>query len=152
SALGSRRWLGGYAFCLGVMGLLNVFSLLLIGAHAITVALAWRRAGLAGRGRDFRALAAGWAVAVAGAVLLARPAVAFGLGQRHTLGWIPMPHLVAAVVGLRRLVGSSQMLLAAAVVVALGIMLPAATDRARLRAGWPPELAGLCLPWLLLPP
>jgi len=152
SALGSRRWLGGYAFCLGVMGLLNVFSLLLIGAHAITVALAWRRAGAAGRGRDFRALATGWAVAVAGAVLLASPALAFGFGQRHTLGWIPTPHLVAAVVGLRRLVGSSQMLLAAAVVVALGIMLPAVTDRARLRAGWPPELAGLCLPWLLLPP
>jgi len=149
---GSRRWLVGYAFCLGVMGLLNVFSLLLIGAHAITVALAWRRAGTAGRGRDFRGRAAGWAVAVAGAVLLASPALVLGFGQRHTLGWIPTPHLVPAVVGLRRLVGSSQMLLAAAVVIALGIMLPAATDRARLRAGWPPELAGLCLPWLLLPP
>src|SRR2546428_11919 len=37
---GSRRgWLASYAFCLGVMGLLNVFSLLLIGAHAVTVAL-----------------------------------------------------------------------------------------------------------------
>ena len=104
--LGSRRWLVGYAFCLGFMGLLNVFSLLLIGAHAITVALAWRRAGAAGRGREFRALAAGWAVAVAGALLLASPALAFGFGQRHTLGWIPTPHLVAAVVGLRRLVGS----------------------------------------------
>ena len=43
-------WLVYYAFCLGVMGLLNVFSLLLIGAHAVTVALAWRRASRAAAG------------------------------------------------------------------------------------------------------
>jgi mannosyltransferase len=153
-AAGRRRpWLVKYAFCLGVMGLLNVFSLLLIGAHAVTVALAWRRARRDGGPPDAaRSLAAGWAAAAAGAVLVASPALAFGFEQRGTLGWIRTPHLVAAVEGLRKLVGSPLMLLAAAAVVALGILLPAAAGRASLRANWPPELAWLCGPWLVLPP
>jgi mannosyltransferase len=150
-----RGWLVCYAFCLGVMGLLNVFSLLLIGAHAVTVALAWRRAsraGGAGERAAARSLAAGWAAAAVGAVLVASPALALGFEQRGTLGWLTTPHLVGAIVGLRRLVGPSLMLLAVAAAVALGILLPAAAGRSRQRASWPPELAGLCGPWLLLPP
>jgi mannosyltransferase len=51
TAAGRRiGWLTGYGACLGVMGDLNVFSLLLVGAHAVTVALAWRRAGRSKRG------------------------------------------------------------------------------------------------------
>ena len=64
TAASRRGWLVCYAFCLGVMGLLNVFSLLLIGAHAVTVALAWRRAsGPAGPGTGTppgRWRSAGW--------------------------------------------------------------------------------------------
>ncbi len=186
---GSRRgWLVSYAFCLGVMGLLNVFSLLLIGAHAVTVALAWRRAGRAGgaggaggRGDD-RALAVGWLAAAAGAIAVASPALALGFAQRGTLGWLTTPQLVGTIVGLRRLIGPSLMLLAVCLAVAAGILLPALADRSGparrlglagrpglaggpglavrpgldgrpvLRASWPPQLLELCLPWLLLPP
>src|ERR1700735_4291654 len=65
-----RGWMAGYAVCLGVMGLLNVFSLLLVGAHAITVALAGRRAG--------RSLAVAWLGGAAGAIVIASPVLALG--------------------------------------------------------------------------
>jgi mannosyltransferase len=147
-----RNWLAGYAVCLGVMGSLNVFSLLLVGGHAITVAAAaaraWRRDGVRAAGVS---LAAGWLVAAAGAFLLASPILALGIAQRGTLSWITTPPLLGTVEGLRKLVGPAAMLLALCLAIALGV---AADVRARrpLRASWPPELFALCLPWLLLPP
>src|SRR5262249_38313384 len=56
---GQRRWLAAYAAGLVVLGLFNIFSLLLVPAHAVTVALTARRrrggpglaCGPAGRGR-----------------------------------------------------------------------------------------------------
>ena len=117
------NWLIGYAVCLGVMGSLNVFSLLLVGAHAITVAVAaaraWRRDG--GRAAGV-SLAAGWLAAASGAFLLASPILALGIAQRGSLSWITTPPLLGTIEGLRKLVGPATMVLA------------------------------LCLPWLLLPP
>ena len=146
-----RSWLIGYAVCLGVMGSLNVFSLLLVGAHAITVALAaaqaWRRDGRAAG----LWLAAGWLAAAAGAFVLASPILALGIAQRGTLGWLTTPPLVFTIEGLRKLVGPVPMLLALCLAIALGIAADALARRP-LRASWPPELFTLCLPWLLLPP
>ena len=77
-----RGWLTGYAVCMGVMGLLNIFGVLLIAAHAVTVGLAClrqddRRGRLAalrgGRPAAPRSLALGWLAAAAGAVILASP-------------------------------------------------------------------------------
>jgi mannosyltransferase len=144
-------WLAGYAVCLGAMGSLNVFSLLLVGAHAITVALAWRRLSAAGDGRAGLALAGGWLAAAAGAFLLASPILLLGFAQRGTLSWLTTPQLLGAVEGLRRLIGPAPMALAVAMAVAAGLVLSVLTRRP-LRASWPPELVALCVPWLLLPP
>jgi mannosyltransferase len=153
-AAGGRRtgWLAGYAVCLGLMGSLNVFSLLLVSAHAITVAVAaaraWRRDG--GRAAGV-SLAAGWLAAAAGGFLLASPILALGITQRGTLSWITTPPLLGTIEGLRKLVGPATMVLALCLAIALGVVLDALARRP-LRASWPPELLALCLPWLLLPP
>jgi mannosyltransferase len=144
-------WLAGYAVCVGVMGSMNVFSLLLVGAHAITVALAAARAWRPGDRKAGLSLAAGWLAAAAGALVLASPILALGIAQRGTLSWLATPQLLGAVEGLRRLIGPTQMLLAVCLVIALGIFLSVLAGRP-LRAAWPPELFALCLPWLLLPP
>jgi mannosyltransferase len=174
------RCFTGYAACLGLMGLLNVFSLLLLGAHAITVALAWwrgadrwdgRRSGRAGAlgGRPpeastGRRLALGWLAAAAGATALASPVLALGYTERGTLSWLARPQVIGAVEGLRKLIGPAQMLLALCVAIGIGIVLSALggraafggraglSGRAGLRAAWPGPLLGLCLPWLLFPP
>jgi len=153
AAAGRRTgWLAGYAVCLGLMGSLNVFSLLLVGAHAITVAVAaardWRRDGSRAPGVS---LAAGWLAAAAGAFLLASPILALGIAQRGTLSWITTPPLLGTIEGLRKLVGPATMVLALCLAIALGVVLNALARRP-LRASWPPGLLALCLPWLLLPP
>jgi mannosyltransferase len=152
TATGRRTgWLVGYAVCLGLMGGLNVFSLLLVGAHAITVAVAaaraWRHRGRAAG----VSLAAGWLAAAAGAFVLASPILALGIAQRGTLSWITTPPLRGTIEGLRKLIGPAPMLLALCLAIALGVVLDALARRP-LRASWPPELLALCLPWLLLPP
>jgi mannosyltransferase len=152
AATGRRTgWLTGYAVCLGLMGALNVFSLLLVGAHAITVAVAAARAWRHGGRPAGVSLAAGWLAAAAGAFVLASPILALGIAQRGTLSWITTPPLVGTIEGLRKLIGPAPMLLALCVAIALGVVLDLLTRRP-LRASWPPELFALCLPWLLLPP
>ena len=63
------RWLAGYAVALALTGYLQLFGLLLVPAHAVTLAwLARRRAGAAsGRGGP-AAVFRGWLLAVAAAV------------------------------------------------------------------------------------
>ena len=155
-----RGWLTGYAACMGVMGLLNIFGVLLIAAHAVTVGLAClrrddRRRRLAaprgGRPAAPRSLALGWLAAAAGAVILASPALAGGVSQRTTASWIRPPS-GATVVDLSLLVGRWQLILACAVVLVLGVAVSARSGWAGLRAAWPPQLAALTLPWIVLPP
>jgi len=145
------RWLIGYAACLAALGIVDIFGLLLIPAHAVTVALRYLRARDADASRDARSLAQGWlAAAVAGAALVT-PVLVLGYVQRGTLAWLSPPGL-GAVKGLRALVGPATMVDAAALVIAAGIVVSAIAGRERLRASWPGSLVALCLPWLILPP
>jgi mannosyltransferase len=160
-----RGLLAGYAVCLGVMGLLNLFSLLLVGAHAITVALAWRRAGRAGRygraggaggagraGRYGWPLAVAWLGAAAGAFVIAGPVLALGYAERGQERWLTTPQLVSTVTGLRKLVGPADMVIALVLAAVIGLLLTAGAGREALRAAWPPRLLELGGPWLVLPP
>lgn len=166
TTVGRRRgWLAGYAACLAVMGALNVLSLTLIAAHAVTLALIWRRGRHRARDRSAvltrrggpaqpaagRSLVLGWLAAVAAGAAAAGPVVVLGFGQRHTLGWLHRPGL-ADIAQLRMLIGPAPMAAAALAVIALGIGVPALEGRTALTASWPPLLLALCLPWLLLPP
>jgi mannosyltransferase len=167
SAAGRRRpgWLAGYAAGVGLMGLLSVLSLLLVAAHAVTVALRCRAAragdraagagdGAAGAGDGAAAwpLAAGWLAAAVAGVVLASPALVLGYRQRGSLSWLTRPDLAGAVEGLRKLIGPAPMLAAVALAVALGVLASALEGRQALADRWPPELLALGLPWLVLPP
>lgn len=146
---GPRRWwLTGYAACLGVMGALDVFTLLLIAAHAVTVALAWRHSG-PGRGRW--ALAGAWLASVTAAVALASPILVLGFQQRGTLKWLEKYRGLQALGKLGRIIGPPPLIVALGVVVAVALILTAWPGRGGLRAAWPRQLAELCLPWLILP-
>ena len=101
-APGRRRgWLTGYAACLGAMAALNIFGILLLAAHAVSVALAClRQPAPAARLR----LALGWLAAAAAAVILASPVLTLGIEQRGTASWIrpPGPRTVASLWRLAR--------------------------------------------------
>ena len=149
-----HRWLTGYAACLAALGIVDIFGLLLIPAHAVTVALRYLRAadaGEAGGRRAGRALALGWLAAAVAGTALASPVLALGFVQRGTLSWLSPPRL-SAVTGLHQLAGPARMADLVVLVIAAGIVVSAIAGRDRLRASWPGSLLGLCLPWLILPP
>jgi mannosyltransferase len=171
--VGARhRWLTGYALCLAALGIVDIFGLLLIPAHAVTVALRYLRAddtpgtagggeaagtggaagaGEAGTRQAARSLALGWLAAAVAGTVLASPVLALGFVQRGTLSWLTPPGL-GAVTGLHQLVGPALMADVVVLVAAAGIVVSALAGRDRLRASWPGSLLALCLPWLILPP
>ena len=155
-----RGWLAGYAACMGLMGALNIFGVLLLAAHAVTVGLAclrkddrWRSLAAlrGGRAAAARSLALGWLAAAVVALIVASPALAGGISQRSTAGWIKPPGQ-ATLVHLSMLVGPWQLIVAGALVIVAGVAISARAGRARLRAAWPPQLSALTVPWILLPP
>ncbi len=139
---GPGRWAPRYAASLVVLGLTNLFGLLLIPAHAVTMA-AWR-------GRYSRpALARQWLRAAIVACVALVPLMAAAWGQRGQVGWLRPPG-GAAVLATGRLVGSTGLLLAAAVLTGMGLAYAALGHR--LGTDWPVRLPALCLPWLVVPP
>jgi mannosyltransferase len=143
SARRRRRWLAGYGLALVPLGLANVFGLLLVAAHGLTLA-ALRK------DRD-RRLVRGWlmTVATAGAVML--PFAVLAWTQRRQIQWLqavgPFPPVHVA-----RLLGSIPLAPVLLLITACAIAVSALRGRTGLRADFPLRLPALCLPWLLLPP
>jgi mannosyltransferase len=177
----TRRWLTGYAVCLAALGIVNIFGLLLIPAHAVTVALQYLRsdgtgevtgttrvagagavpgtgavtgagsAAGAGGSHADRSLVLGWLAAAAAGIAVASPLLVLGYVQRGTHPWLVRPGL-RAVEGLHDLVGPALMVDGVVLVIAAGVVVSALAGRERLRANWPGSVLGLGLPWLILPP
>src|SRR6185437_5164508 len=87
-----RRWLIGYGAAVAVLGVVNIFGLVIIPAHGLTVLLASRRARAAGTGTGpgavpggragGRGLRRGWLAAVAAAVAVASPVLVYAWQQQ----------------------------------------------------------------------
>jgi mannosyltransferase len=154
------RWLVAYGVTLAALGLGNLFALLLVVAHAVT--LAWsRREYRVDRGFVLR-----WAAAVAATVILVSPVAVAGYSELRQIHWIKPPGLYS-LLSVERLVGDTFLLLVVLVIVACAVVVstglvstglvstgPVSTGAggARRSAHWPPGLLSLALPWLLLPP
>ena len=138
-----RRWLAAYGLALVMLGLANLFGLLLVAAHALTLAAAHRDRGWW--------LARGWATAVAAAGAVMLPFAWLGWTERRQIQWLQTAG-VPAPVTLERLLGSIPLAPVMILITMCAIAVSALGGRARFRADWPLRLPALCLPWLLLPP
>ena len=156
---GAGRWLAGYGAVLAALGVANLFGLLLIVPHAVTVGMEWRRSvsdhgvsdhGVSGPGAA-RSLARGWLAAAAAAVLLVSPLMALAWVQRGQLAWLS-PAGLAGLESLQLLVGTTTMTITAVAVLACAVVFCARRGRQRLAGAWPRGLTGVAVPWLVLPP
>jgi mannosyltransferase len=149
------RWLLAYGVTLVALGLTNLFGLLLVVAHAVT--LAWsRREYRVDRGFVLR-----WAAAVVGTVILVSPVAVVGYGQLHQIHWIKPPSLYA-LLSVERLIGDTIPSLIVLAIVACAVAISTGLVSTRLAgtgadgpgrpAHWPAGLLSMALPWLLLPP
>jgi mannosyltransferase len=147
-----RRWWTGYAAAVAVVGILNIFGLLLLAGHAVTMALRMLRPAA---GQSRRALARRWVTAVAAAVVVASPLIVFGWLQRKQISWLSI-HGTDGVSSVTKLIGPPIMAcaVAAAVVIAVGVIAVTARHRpaGQRVPPWLARLLSLCLPWLVLPP
>jgi len=156
-----------YAASLAVLGALNIFGLLLIPAHAITMLARLRHEDRAVR----RAAFARWLAAVCTAVVLNIPLLNLAYQQRVQISWVPAPNL-ESVGNALDLLGPPLMSVAILATILAGLWAARANRRlgsAKAQAaGLEPSGAGgsvaaavsqpsfgpvaaLTLPWLLLP-
>ena len=162
------RWLAGYGVCVAAMGLGNIFALLLIPAHGLTLALWARHNPAAGDGSapapadgpapapadgapagQGRPAVRGWLIASAAALVVASPVVLISIGQRSQVSWLK-PLDAAQIASVRQLLGPPA--LAATVLLVTVATFAFCALRGRLATDVPSRLLALSLPWLLLPP
>jgi mannosyltransferase len=155
-----NRWMIGYGVSLAVLGLLNLYALLLILAHGLMLAAQARRdasaATLSASGAEparatVRLLVRNWLIAVVVTVVVSSPVLYYGWKERAQVAWIKKPNL-HDLTGVEQLVGPGRVFAAALIIVAAGIGLSAYRGRARLRVDWPQPMVALCVSWLVLPP
>lgn len=156
------RWLAAYGACLALMGLLNLFALLLVAAHGVALAAHLRSApsesgehlspSRSAAGRGFAgSLTAGWLTAVIAAFVVVSPVVFMGWRERGQIAWLKAPN-ARTLVTLQKLIGPPNLLVAIAVIIAAAIAIGVWQGRGRRQADWPRRLVTLCLPWLIIPP
>jgi mannosyltransferase len=145
-----RNWLIGYAAGLAALGIVNIFGLLLIPAHAITVAFEIRRRG---QGPDSRKLALNWLAAAIVGVICAGPLLVLGFSQRGQVAWIANNQSSSGLITLVTLTGSSLITLVIIGIVAIALILSSeAAGASARRAAWRWQLTELSLPWMIVPP
>jgi mannosyltransferase len=158
------RWLAAYGLSIVLVGYLQMFGLLLVAAHLVTLAgLAWRQQA----GRNRRPLTCGWLgrrwlVTLAAVGAAVAPLLIIGWAQRAAIAWITRPGWSATAGAITSLAaGSAASVLVLGLLCVLGVHggsrghwlvqrdlsdpAGAAGDGGRM-VGW------LAVPWLLLPP
>jgi mannosyltransferase len=145
-----RRWLIAYGVALAALGLANLFALLIIAAHAITLA-SRARSDPGSAPRIGRGFVAGWLAAVVAAVIAVSPVAVAGQAQNRQINWIG-PLTLRDVRSVERVAGSQPLFWAVVVIVLITVISGALISREWRHTRWPRPLVSLALPWLVLPP
>lgn len=144
-----RRWIIGYGASIAVLGVMNIFGLLLVPAHAVTVALHCRRDF---REPGVRRLALGWLAAVAVGVVVASPLLALGWMQRGQIAWLSVNTSSSGASTLFSLSGSFLVTSTIVATIAVALVLTSEKTRQQRGADWPGRLVGVSVPWIVVPP
>ena len=154
------RWFAAYGLSVALLGCTQLFGLLLVPAHAVTLIGLSRRRRAERNGQ--RALACRWLVTITAAGVAVAPVAILCWAQRGAISWIPKPgwhdlddvaNLMAAgsvasvvMIGLLSVLGGTcgdSLMMTWPPTPARGAARPAAADR---------SLTWLAAPWLVLPP
>jgi mannosyltransferase len=138
------RWWIGYAVAAALTGLFNIFGLLILLAHGVSLLIA-------ARGRRAAGVPARWAMAATAAVVVLIPIAALAYAQRAALAWMTgHPPIGSTAVSLARAwAGAPQVLWPVFGLAAFGVVADAIAGRRRRLPVTPGSVAA---PWLVLPP
>ena len=149
---GRWRWWLGYAAAVALTGLFNIFGLLIVAAHGITLLLTDARGQTApGRriGRIPRAprVPMRWLAACGAAVIVLGPLLGLASRQQVQIAWLNRPTLNAMERLLVNLAGSRPLIAPFALLALAGLLTAWRADHWR-----PLNPAAIALPWLIVPP
>jgi mannosyltransferase len=144
-----RRWVIGYGASIAALGVLNIFGLLLVPAHAVTMALYWRRHP---RDEGARRLALGWLLAAGAGVVIASPLLVLGWMQRAQIAWLSQNKTSSGINTVFALPGSYLVATAVITVVAIALVFGMERSRQERQQSWTRQLIELSVPWLVVPP
>jgi mannosyltransferase len=148
---GRWRWWLGYGAAVALTGLLNIFGLLILAAHGVTLLLTPARGRLAAGGQAAAGRLAGrfpwrWLAASAAAVAVLSPLLAVTRHQQQQIAWLSRPDYKAIERLLSTTAGSKDLVLPLALLALGGLA------AAWLGDGWRPlNPAAVALPWLVMP-
>jgi mannosyltransferase len=133
-------------------GLLNIFGLLILAAHGVTLLLTPSRGqAAAGRqeaaGRRIGRIPLRWLAAAAAAVAVLSPLLAMAGRQRQQIGWLSRPNYKAIERLVSTTAGSKDLVVPVALLALGGLVAARFADRWR-----PLNPAAVALPWLVMPP
>jgi len=145
---GFWRWLA-YGLAIALTGLFNLFGLLIVVAHGLSLLAAGRRLGEP-KGTTARSVWSRWLLAVVPAGLISVPVLLYAYAQRGQLGWMSgrpawWSNFMAFV---HSGTGTNGLTVPIVVLVIAGIAAEAVATRGKLTLG-PSAIAA---PWLLAPP
>ena len=143
---GRWRWWAAYGAAVALAGLFNLFGLLILAAHGVTLLLTDAR-GQSAAGRRIGRIPLRWLAASAAAVIVPGPLLIVASHEQKQLDWVTRPGFGAIEKLAIDFAGSKELVLPVALLALAGIAV------ARLADNWRPlNPAAVALPWLAVPP
>ena len=155
---GRWRWWAAYAAAVALTGLFNLFGLLILAAHGVTLLLTDARgAAVGGRGAAVDGRAAPgrrigrvplrWLAASAAAVIVLGPLLDVAHREQKQIAWVTRPDFRTIEKLVSDFAGSRALVLPFALLALAGIAAACLADNWR-----PLNPAAIALPWLVVPP
>jgi mannosyltransferase len=143
---GGWRWWSAYGAAVALTGLFNVFGLLILVAHGVTLLLT-ATTGPARPGRRIGRLPVGWLAASAAAVIVLVPLLRITYRQRGQISWLTRPDFETIASLGRDFAGSTGL------IAPIGLLALGGITACCLADNWRPlNPAAIALPWLVVPP
>jgi mannosyltransferase len=143
---GRWRWWSAYAAAVALTGLFNLFGLLILVAHGVTLLLTDAR-GQVAQGRRIGRVPLRWLVASAAAVVVLGPLLDVAHREQKQIAWVARPDFRTIEKLVSDFAGSRALVLPFALLALAGIAGACLADNWR-----PLNPAAIALPWLAVPP
>src|SRR6185437_4637801 len=143
---GRWRWWLGYGAAVALTGLFNIFGLLILAAHGVTLLLT-DACGQAATGRRLGRIPLRWLAVGSAVVIVLAPLLGLASRQQVQIAWLSKPTFKAMERLATDLAGSRQLILPFALLALGGLIAVCLAD------DWRPLNPGaIALPWLIVPP
>jgi mannosyltransferase len=143
---GRWRWWAAYAAAVALTGLFNLFGLLILVAHGVTLLLTDPR-GRSGNGRRVGRVPLRWLAASAAALLVLSPLLRLSFREQKQIAWVTRPDASTIERLISNFAGSTALILPVALLALGGVAAACIADNWR-----PLNPAAIALPWLTVPP